>query len=368
MSTYADTIVVIPSLHPEPAFVDLARELAAAGFGEVLVIDDGSGLAFGEVFAAIAASPGCRVLTHPENRGKGAALKTAFADIAARRPDAVVVTADSDGQHTAQGIRTVADRVQAADGARIFVLGARDVDLPHVPLLSRLGNKLTTLVIKALYGQTLPDTQTGLRGIPAALLEPMSRVPGERFDYEMNALTWALSAGVPIVEVPVATIYHDKSNSVSHFRPVRDSVIIYRSIFARAGSYFASSGVAALIDLSVFTLVIDGVFDGRSYLRAVVTATLAARVVSSAVNFLINRHLVFARHGSAWRYYALAFGVLAASALGTTAMSMLLAGHVIWAKIIVDIVLFAVAYHVQRTWVFHGNPGAPKGPDSAQVR
>lgn len=353
---FGEVVVVIPSLHPDPDFPGFVAGLAGAGFAEVLVIDDGSGPDYAHHFATIAAISGVRLLTHEVNRGKGAALKTAFADLLPRRPEAIVVTADSDGQHTAEGIEAVAAAVQAAGSEQVMVLGTRALTERHVPFLSRLGNTVTTLVVRLLYGQRVPDTQTGLRGTPGAFLAPMLAVPGERFDYEMNVLTWALTSGVPIRQVPVATIYHDASNSQSHFRPVRDSLIIYRSIFRRAGSYVASSGIGAIVDLAAFTMLIDGIFHGRSHLAAVATATIGARVLSSAVNFTINRRVVFAQPGSALRYFALATGILAASTLGTTALAALFAGHVVWAKLVIDVALFAIGYHVQRTWVFR-RPG-----------
>ena len=88
------------------------------------------------------------------------------------------------------------------------------------------------------------------------------------------------------------------------------------------------------------------------WVAAVATATIGARVLSSAVNFTINRRVVFAQPGSALRYFALATGILAASTLGTTALAALFAGHVVWAKVVIDVALFAIGYHVQRTWVF----------------
>lgn len=228
-------VVIIPALHPEPGFAGFAAQLAAS-FTEVLVVDDGSGADYADIFARIAHAPGCRVLTHTVNRGKGAALKTAYADLLARRPARVIVTADCDGQHTADGIAAVAAAVQAAGPEQVLVLGVRRFSGPGIPFFSRLGNGFTTGVIRMRYGQRLPDTQTGLRGFPLALAEPMSRVEGERFEYEMSVLIWALAQHIPILEVPIATVYHDAKNSQSHFRPLRDSLMIYRTILRQARS------------------------------------------------------------------------------------------------------------------------------------
>ncbi|HRW02153.1 MAG TPA: GtrA family protein [Tetrasphaera sp.] len=126
----------------------------------------------------------------------------------------------------------------------------------------------------------------------------------------------------------------------------------YRTVVARVVAYCASSGLAALVDLTAFAVIIDAGFGGRSYLAAVATATVGARAISSAVNYAVNRHFVFVRPGSTLRYFALVAAILAASSLCTTGMSALLAGHVVWAKVLVDGVLFVIGYQVQRRWVF----------------
>jgi len=52
----------------------------------------------------------------------------------------------------------------------------------------------------------------------------------------MSVLIWALAQHIPILEVPIATVYHDAKNSQSHFRPLRDSLMIYRTILRQARS------------------------------------------------------------------------------------------------------------------------------------
>lgn len=179
---------------------------------------------------------------------------------------------------------------------------------------------------------------------------------GTRFEYEMNALMWALGHQVRVDEVPIETIYHDQDNSQTHFRPVHDSVRIYGQLFAQAAGFVLTSLLGFAVDVLLFALIIDGVFHGASGVTAVAVATLAARVVSSLVNFWLNRHLVFQSKERAsrslGRYFTLAVGILASSALLTTGVAWLLQGHVVWAKILVDGSLFVVSYLMQPRWVF----------------
>ena len=92
--------VLIPSLDPDQKLPDYVRDLHAAGFGLILVVDDGSKAENQHFFDEIEGMDGCHVLHHPVNRGKGAALKTGFAYLKEHTALQGVITADSDGQHT----------------------------------------------------------------------------------------------------------------------------------------------------------------------------------------------------------------------------------------------------------------------------
>ena len=105
-------IVVIPALSPDPKVTDYVSALLGKGFRQVVVVDDGSGDAFAGTFYALEQTAGCTVLHHEKNRGKGRALKTAFAHIlnCPLWEGSAVVTADADGQHSVEGVCAVAAR------------------------------------------------------------------------------------------------------------------------------------------------------------------------------------------------------------------------------------------------------------------
>lgn len=363
-------LAVIPAYEPSEELPRLVAGLVAAGLRRVLVVDDGSSEHFGDVFADTSAA-GAQVVRHDVNRGKGVALRTALAHALEHGLDLVgVVTADADGQHTVHDIHRVAQELAARQGdARVCVLGQRDFDLPDIPLRSRFGNKVTTGIIRLLYGRHLPDTQTGLRGLSLDLLPELLGVRGDRFDHEMRVLMHLLASRAEIVAVPIETVYEGGQNTTSHFRPLRDSAIIYAALLRQLGSFVVTSVLGFVVDIAVFVLVIDLAFDGHPTVVAVGVSTVAARVVSVATNYTANHLVVFrsgARvHRSATRYAALAVGLVLASWVLTTGVSHLLGHHVVWAKLIVDTGLFFVSYLVQRRWVFRADlPGAAPTPGS----
>ncbi|GAA0456234.1 hypothetical protein Ade02nite_05090 [Paractinoplanes deccanensis] len=182
----------------------------------VVVVDDGSTPPVGGL--------PCTVLRHAQNLGKGAALRTGLRHIAGTYPGEDVVCADADGQHDVADIMAVADRVRETGHT---VLGVRRVR--HMPWRSQVGNALTRLLFRATTGRSVRDTQTGLRGYPAELIPWLLTIPGDRFEYEMNALMAAAREGHPYTQVEIATTYLD-GNASSHFGAVGDALRVYRSL------------------------------------------------------------------------------------------------------------------------------------------
>ena len=94
-----DCCVLIPSLSPDERLPAYVKELLAADFRLVLVVDDGSKEEYQHIFNEIAGWERCHVLHHEVNRGKGAALRTGYTYLKEETDIAGVITADSDGQH-----------------------------------------------------------------------------------------------------------------------------------------------------------------------------------------------------------------------------------------------------------------------------
>ena len=164
------------------------------------------------------------------NRGKGGALKSGFryllehADSSSQQG---AVTADADGQHTVPDIRCVMDEMERAPEA--LVLGVRMFE-GRVPFRSAFGNRLTRFLLRLLYGVRIPDTQTGLRGIPRTMMERCLKIPSDRYEFELDMLLAAVSDGIGIRSVPIRTVYIN-DNASSHFHPLRDSARIYSVLF-----------------------------------------------------------------------------------------------------------------------------------------
>ena len=349
-----DITVIIPSLNPDEKLMRVVQGMLDAGFTDVLLVNDGSDQAHEEPFRQAAALPGVTVLRHEVNRGKGRALKTAFAYVREHRPDSRgVVTVDGDGQHGAEDVRRLAEAL-LADDSRLY-LGVRDFSRPEVPSRSRFGNRTTSLAFRLLCGLRISDTQTGLRGIPRRFLEPLEQVAGERFEYETNMLLELRRLRIPYTELPIETIYIEE-NQTSHFRPVRDSVRIYWLILRHFIGYMGASLGCFVLDLALFTLCGKLLFAGLPEAVQILWSTVVARVCSSLVNFTLNRKAVFRSNESLlqtlWKYYALCICQMLASAGAVAGVCALLPLDQTVAKLLVDVVLFCISYQIQRRVVF----------------
>ena len=350
MDTAKNVTVVIPSLNPDEKLSGVVQDLLTLGFDDIVLINDGSCAEYVPNFPT--GIPECTLLTHEVNRGKGAAMKTAFRYLLEReRKTAGVITVDGDGQHKASDVLACAQKMI---DTRSVVLGVRDFDLPDVPTRSRLGNKITSTVFRLFCGIKISDTQTGLRAIPYEYLPQMLEVSGDRYEYETNMLLQMNAYRIPSCEVPIETVYIEE-NQTSHFRPVRDSLRIYGLII----KFISSSLIASVVDLGIFFLL--------SLMMPTATGTLVstliARVCSSGVNYTINKKAVFKSGQSVGksliRYYILAAGIFCLSAAAMALITYLLgidesryAFLKTLIKFAVDSVLFLISFRVQREWVF----------------
>ena len=346
--------IVIPALEPGDGLCAYIRELQQRICASVLVVDDGSGDASRHIFDRIGEMKGCTVLRHGHNRGKGRALKTAFAYVEEHAgQESRIVCVDCDGQHAPEDVEYLLGLAAVEPGT--LILGARDFSEEGVPFRSLFGNRAVSFLFWLVCGKWFRDTQTGLRAFDGSLLELMREIPGERFEYETQMLVSCAKNGVPIIDRPIRTIYED-GNAGSHFRPFRDSVSVLRALFSELIRFASSSLVCAALDVLLFWSVLEALTAGAGDggFRKIAAATGTARIVSAGLNYVLNRSYVFHSDQKALsRYLVLCAALAAASAAFVFALSRFVPVTPVW-KVFCDTVLFFVSYRIQKIWVFAG--------------
>jgi putative flippase GtrA len=330
-------ILLIPAYRPGSELPELIRKLSGSTFHKIIVVNDGSGGEYESVFARCTAT----VLSHGSNRGKGAALKTGISYVLSKDPECSIVTADADGQHAPEDILRVAERlVQTKDS---LILGARRFQ-EDTPARSKFGNQMSQLLVKAIIGSTITDTQTGLRGIPAKMLQVLAKLRPNGYEFELDMLTAAKHLAVPIVEVPIQAIYQP-GNPTSHFRPFRDSLRVGFVLMR----FSLLSLATALLDNAVFFVLNH---NGAS----VLAAQVAARTASVLFNYPLARRSVFLSSDSHKKAFPLY--VLLVIVSGSVSYALLTFFHAVFgwpvlaSKLVAESILFLVNFIVQRDFIF----------------
>ncbi len=340
-------IALIPAYQPTSLILELLYEVRKNGF-QAVVVNDGSSKNTAALFQK--AEQYAMVLTHPENRGKGCALKTGLAYIQKHYvSDYVVVTMDADGQHQ------ISDAVKVCRAAEQhpdrLILGSRGLK-EDVPIRSRFGNSVTRFAYRLSTGLKVHDTQTGLRAFSSCLVREFVEIPGERYEYEMNVLLECPRKGIPIKEIEIETIYL-YNNASSHFHTLKDSYRIYKEIF----KFSASSFVSFLVDYALYSLLLLATATLGSTVSLAVSNILA-RVVSASINYTLNRKLVFQSKNSVVKSILQYFLLSAAILVGNTLVLGFLADTMginrYAAKLCTEILFFVVSWLIQKCFIFRG--------------
>lgn len=185
----------------------------------VIVVDDGSNDGTAALLdKATGSERPEKVLTHPKNCGKGAALKTGLT-YARQQGFRYAVTVDADGQHRADDIPALLKAVEEEPDA--LAIGSRGLQHENMPAKSTFANRFSNFWFALQTLQRLPDTQSGLRIYPLRYLHGL-RWMSARYEAELTLLVFSAWAGVKLLPVPVSVYYPPRDQRVTHFRPGRD--------------------------------------------------------------------------------------------------------------------------------------------------
>ncbi|MCC6641526.1 MAG: glycosyltransferase family 2 protein [Deltaproteobacteria bacterium] len=215
--------VAIPIFDHGATIASVVEALAPLGL-PCLIVDDGSSRPTQERLAELTRQHvWVRMERHEHNRGRGAALRTAY-----RRAHSEgfshVVQLDADGQHDARDVPRFLEAAQR--DPRALVLGEPIFDR-SAPAIRLYGRELSKAIVRL---QTLSgavhDPLCGFRCIPlrptVALLDATRF--GSRMEFDPELVVRLVRAGVPVVNVPTAVDY--PLGGISHFRMVEDNVRI----------------------------------------------------------------------------------------------------------------------------------------------
>jgi glycosyltransferase involved in cell wall biosynthesis len=339
-------IILIPAYEPASSLINLIKDLQTYPIGPIIVIDDGSGEKFQDIFND-AEKLNCIIVKHEVNKGKGAAIKSGITEAQQRFENIhAYITCDADGQHLPKDIFRIFET--SKEYPNHFILGVRKHRQKGIPLKSKIGNAFSAFYFRFTTGVKCPDTQTGLRAIPVSLTDDALNISENRYDYEMVFLTKQAKSRFPMKFIDIDTVYIE-NNRASHFKPIKDSILIYKQPIR----FTLASISSAIIDIGIFTLLIL-ILKG-TLLESVAIASVTARLISGYYNFLMNRLWSFNNRENI-KSQLLKYGTLYVMQLLSSIILVTLLAHIFrfitYVKLVVDGTLFVISYFIQKHWVF----------------
>ncbi len=187
---------------------------------EVLVIDDGSLDRSAEISQASEAQ-----VLREDHQGKGYALRLGFKQAKGK----VIVTLDSDGSHNPEEIPLVLRDI--IENKVDFVIGSRflntGVNIPKIPKVNRVGNRMFNNLIRLFTGVKISDSQSGFRAIRSSVIKKM-KLNSRGYEVESEMLVKALKMGARVAEIPVS--FEQRTVGRSRLDPLKDGTRILYSI------------------------------------------------------------------------------------------------------------------------------------------
>lgn len=195
--------MVIPAYNESSVIQDVITEVNAAGYENIIVIDDGS---TDETFENASEKPGVVALKHFLNRGKGAAVKTGI-EAAKILGAEIVATMDGDGQHNPQDIRKM---IKLIESGYDVILGTRLKNPQGMPGYKIAANHIGNFFTWAVYGLWVTDSQSGFRVYSKKALDLID-TRTDRYEYDSEVIREISRHKLKYAEVPIEVRYTEYS-------------------------------------------------------------------------------------------------------------------------------------------------------------
>lgn len=198
-----DLTIVIPSHNPDEKLEKAVMGLRARGFHDMIVVNDGSDEEHMKPFGEVEGD--ATVIHYRKNRGRGRAMKVAFAFCKEnRRKSQGVIIVDLDNQHHPDDVYACGKALLENRGH--LILGCRDFQGQGISLISRFENGIKKKAFRFFGGIKVSDTRAGLLAIDMSRLSQLMEIKGEHYEYETNMLLETKKMSLPITEVPIRTL------------------------------------------------------------------------------------------------------------------------------------------------------------------
>jgi glycosyltransferase involved in cell wall biosynthesis len=216
--------IVIPAYNEETVIGSVIADIRAAGYENILVVDDGSK----DATCKVAQKSGVTALRHRLNRGKGAATKTGI-EAAKLFGAEIIITMDGDGQHNPTDIEQLIAPIQKKKVA--VVLGTRLKNPEGMPWYKIAHNVIGNAIVWYLYGLWVSDSQSGFRAYSRYAANCID-TKTDRYEYDSEVIREIRKHKLKYCEIPIEVRYTEYSRGKLQKQSFLNGVkTVYRMIF-----------------------------------------------------------------------------------------------------------------------------------------
>ncbi len=218
--------VIIPVYNEASTLAILLERVLAVSFEkEVLIVDDGSDQATKALLkTAVSSNGNVRLLTHPQNRGKGTAICTALEHLTGD----VVIIQDADLEYFPEDYAKLLDVYQQNEAQAVY--GVRD--LSDRSKLMRFGNEAMTFATNLLFGSKLHDMETCYKLIDRQLMQSL-QLSSRGFEIEAEITSKLLNSGTKIWEAPIRYEHREEGKKLTPWDGIPTLMTLLKYRFRR---------------------------------------------------------------------------------------------------------------------------------------
>ena len=183
--------VVIPAYNEEKSIANVINDVNKLSIvDEIIVVDDGST----DATKSKAIESGAKVISHAENCGYGASLKSGIIN----SKNEIIALIDADGQHNPEDLARMYEHIADHD----MISGMRQKG-PHSPLWRQPGKRFISMLANYLAGHKIPDLNCGFRLVKRSLILPYLNVFPNKFSFSTTSTVFFIKDGFRVKFVPI---------------------------------------------------------------------------------------------------------------------------------------------------------------------
>lgn len=329
----SEMVILMPVYNPNERIVNYVKKLKENNY-QVVLINDGSKSEYHSLFEKMVHD--CKIISYPFFKGKGYAIK--------------------------KGIHYIKEHLQDKKG---IIILENEYDLIHINHIRTLinknsqkmcvvhhkGKKLLTKLFSMIYNKEFIDVDSELFAFSMNYIDQMMSV--DENCYEVQSLIQSVQNNQDIEEIQL-------ENKQQPFHLKNKTIQIMYVIFLHLIRFISSSIISSVIDVLLAWILLDvlKLWMTSDFWR-IALSSLIARILSTIVNYVINKKYVFKGKNNskqtARRFLILTIVITILSTLFVYAASSLHIMSEKLAKPIGDLLLFLLSYSAQTKWVFKNN-------------